>query len=147
MGKMAYMRGRSHSTRPISKRPPTWMIYQAEEVKALIIKLAKDGKPASQIGNELRDVHGIPLVKPIVGYGITKVMSEAGVAPRIPEDLYNLMRRATQLRRHLERNSSDRNNRRGLQLIESRIYRISKFYKRKKIIAPDWNYRSEIVTV
>lgn len=147
MGKMAYMRGRSHSTRPISKRPPTWMIYQAGEVKALILQLAKEGKAASQIGNELRDIHGIPLVKPVVGYGITKVLSEAGVAPRIPEDLYNLMRRATKLRRHLERNTGDRNNRRGLQLIESRIYRVSKFYKRRKILPSDWNYRSEIVTV
>jgi len=147
MGKMAYMRGRSRSTRPISKRAPPWVIYQPEEVKAFIINLAKEGKSASIIGNELRDIHGIPLVKPIVGYGIGKVLKESGLAPRIPEDLYNLMKRATGIRRHLERHTSDTNNRRGLQRIESKIYRLTKFYKKKGAVPPDWNYRSEIVSI
>jgi len=74
VGKKAYMRGRSRSTRPVSKRPPNWVIYQPDEVKALIINLAREGKPQSLIGNILRDQHGIPLVKPIVGYGIQRVL-------------------------------------------------------------------------
>ncbi|MDP7207776.1 MAG: 30S ribosomal protein S15, partial [Candidatus Bathyarchaeota archaeon] len=63
VGKNAYMRGRSRSTRPVSKRPPNWVIYQPDEVKALIINLAREGKPQSEIGNILRDKYGIPLVK------------------------------------------------------------------------------------
>jgi len=141
------MRGRSHSTRPVSKRPPNWVVYQPNEVKALIINLAREGKTQSQIGNILRDVHGVPLVKPIVGYGIRKVLEEAGLAPEIPEDLYNLMVRATRLRRHLDRNPTDYSNKRGLQLTESMIYRITKYYKRKGVLPRDWNYRREIVTV
>ncbi|RJS89033.1 30S ribosomal protein S15 [Candidatus Bathyarchaeota archaeon] len=147
MGKMAYMRGRSRSTRPVSKRPPSWVVYQPEEVKALIIRLAREGKPPSVIGNELRDVYGIPLVKPIVGYGIQRVLQEAGLAPKIPEDLYNLMKKAARLRRHLERHRKDFSNKRGLQLVESKIHRLTKYYKRKGVLPPDWNYRSEIVTV
>ncbi len=104
VGKMAYMRGRSLSTRPVSKRPPNWVVYQPDEVKALIINLAREGKRQSEIGNILRDEHGIPLVKPIVGYGIQRVLQEAELAPRIPEDLYNLMVKSTNLRRHLDRN-------------------------------------------
>lgn len=141
------MRGRSHSTRPVSKRPPNWVVYQPNEVKALIINLAREGKTQSQIGNILRDVHGVPLVKPIVGYGIRKVLEEAGLAPEIPEDLYNLMVRATRLRRHMDRNPTDYSNKRGLQLTESMIYRITKYYKRKGVLPRDWNYRREIVTV
>jgi small subunit ribosomal protein S15 len=141
------MRGRSQSTRPVSKRPPNWVVYQPNEVKALIINLAREGKTQSQIGNILRDVHGVPLVKPIVGYGIRKVLEEAGLAPEIPEDLYNLMVRATRLRRHLDRNPTDYSNKRGLQLTESMIYRITKYYKRKGVLPRDWNYRREIVTV
>jgi len=147
VGKLSTMRGRSQSTRPVSKRPPNWVVYQPNEVKALIINLAREGKTQSQIGNILRDVHGVPLVKPIVGYGIRKVLEEAGLAPEIPEDLYNLMVRATRLRRHLDRNPKDYSNKRGLQLTESMIYRITRYYKRKGDLPRDWNYRREIVTV
>ena len=147
VGKLSSMRGGSRSTRPVSKRPPNWVVYQPDEVKALIINLAREGKRQSEIGNILRDVHGVPLVKPIVGYGIHKVLEEAGLAPDIPEDLYNLMVRATNLRRHLDRNRKDFSNKRGLQLTESMIYRVTRYYKRKGALPRDWNYRREIVTV
>ncbi len=147
VGKMALMRGRSRSTRPISKRPPNWVIYQPDEVKALIINLAREGKPQSLIGTILRDEHGIPLVKHIVGYGIYKVLDEAGLAPRIPEDIYNLMVRATSLRRHLERNHKDFHNKRSLQLTESKIYALTRYYKKKGLLPQDWRHRDEIVTI
>ena len=141
------MRGRSRSTRPISKRPPNWVIYQPDEVKALIINLAREGKPQSLIGTILRDEHGIPLVKHIVGYGIYKVLDEAGLAPRIPEDIYNLMVKATSLRRHLERNHKDFHNKRSLQLTESKIYALTRYYKKKGLLPQDWRHRDEIVTI
>lgn len=147
VGKTALMRGRSRSTRPISKRPPNWVIYQPDEVKALIINLAREGKPQSLIGNILRDEHGIPLVKHIVGYGIYKVLDEAGLAPRIPEDIYNLMVKATSLRRHLERNRKDFHNKRSLQLTESKIYALTRYYKKKGLLPQDWRHRDEIVTI
>ena len=147
VGKMALMRGRSRSTRPVSKRPPNWVIYQPDEVKALIINLAREGKPQSEIGNILRDEHGIPLVKPIVGYGVRKVLEEAGLAPRIPEDLYNLMVKATRLRRHIDRNRKDYSNKRGLQLTESKIYALTRYYKKKEMLPQDWRHRDEIVTI
>ncbi|MCW3992937.1 MAG: 30S ribosomal protein S15 [Candidatus Bathyarchaeota archaeon] len=144
---MALMRGRSRSRRPVSRRPPDWVEYQPDQVKALIINLAREGRPPSEIGNILRDEHGIPLVKPIVGYGVLRVLEEAGLAPDIPEDLYNLMVRATRLRRHLERNPKDFSNKRSLQLTESMIYRLTRNYKRRGRLPMDWRYRSEIVTI
>ena len=147
VGKLAYMRGRSRSTRPVSKRAPSWVEYQPDEVKALIINLAREGKPQSEIGNILRDEHGIPLVKHIVGYGIYKVLDEAGIAPRIPEDIYNLMVKATSLRRHLERNHKDFHNKRSLQLTESKIYALTRYYKKKGLLPQDWRHRDEIVTI
>ena len=147
VGKMAYMRGRSLSTRPVSKRPPNWVVYQPDEVKALIINLAREGKPQSLIGNILRDEHGIPLVKPIVGYGIQRVLQEAELAPRIPEDLYNLMVKSTVLRRHLDRNRKDFSNKRGLQISESKIYALTRYYKKRGMLPQDWRHRDEIVTI
>ena len=116
-------------------------------MKALIINLAREGKAQSEIGNILRDEYGIPLVKPIVGYGIQRVLDEAGLAPRIPEDLYNLLVRATRLRRHLERNPKDFSNKRSLQLTDSKIYALTRYYKRKGQLPQDWRHRDEIVTI
>jgi len=147
VGKLSTMRGGSRSTRPVSKRPPNWVVYQPDEVQALIINLSREGKTPSQIGNILRDVHGVPLVKPIVGHGIRKILDEAGLAPKIPEDLYNLMVAATSLRRHLDRNSKDFHNKRSLQLTESKIYRLTRFYKKRGLLPKDWSHRREIVTI
>ena len=147
VGKMAYMRGRSRSTRPVSKRPPNWVIYQPDEVKALIINLAREGKPQSLIGNILRDEHGIPLVKPIVGHGIQRILQEAELAPRIPEDLYNLMVKSTKLRRHLDRNRKDFHNKRGLQISEAKIYALTRYYKKRGMLPQDWRHLDEIVTI
>ncbi len=147
VSKMSTMRGRSLSSRPVSKRPPQWVQYQPDEIKALIINLAREGRSQSEIGNLLRDEHGVPLVKPIVGYGVRKVLKEAGLSSTIPEDLYNLMVRATRIKRHLERNPKDAGNKRGMQITESMIYRVTKFYKKRGVLPRDWNYRDEIVTI
>lgn len=147
VGKTALMRGRSRSTRPVSKRPPSWVIYQPDEVKALIINLSKEGRSPSEIGNILRDEYSVPLVKPIVGHGVLKTLRDAQAAPSIPEDLYNLMERAAVMKRHMERNRKDFGNKRGLQLTESKIYSLTRYYKRKGLLPADWRYRSEIVTI
>jgi len=68
--------GKSHSIRPVSKRPPSWCKYQPEEVEALVIKLAKEGHPPSRIGTILRDQYAIPLVKSITGKTITQTLKE-----------------------------------------------------------------------
>jgi len=133
-------KGKSHSTRPVSKRPPSWCKYTPEEVEALVIKLAKDGHPPSKIGIILRDQYGIPLVKPITGKKITQILKEAGLAPPIPEDLEALIRRADNLYKHLEKHRKDIHNRRALQLIESKIHRLSDYYKRRGVLPPDWKY-------
>jgi small subunit ribosomal protein S15 len=147
VGKLSTMRGRSQSTRPVSKRPPNWVIYQPDEVKALVINLAREGKTQSDIGNILRDVHGVPLVKPIVGMGIHEILKEAGLASEIPDTLYNLMVRANRLRRHMDRNPNDFSNKRALQITESKIYRLTRYFKRKGELPRDWNYREELITV
>jgi len=132
---------RSHSTRPVSKRPPTWCKYKPEEVEALVIKLAKEGQSPSRIGTILRDQHSIPLTKPITGKTISQILREAELAPPIPEDLETLLGKATRLRVHLERSKKDLHNKRALQVIEAKIYKLSRYYKRKGLLLPDWEYQ------
>jgi small subunit ribosomal protein S15 len=140
-------KGKSHSTRPVSKRPPNWCKYQPEEVEALVIKLAKDGNPPSLIGVILRDQYAIPLVKSITGKTITEILKESGLAPTIPEDLGNLLKKASRLAVHLEKNKKDLHNKRALQLIEARIHKLSRYYKREGILPPNWKYEPKIASL
>lgn len=137
-------KGRSHSARPVGKRPPSWCKYTPEEVVALIVKLAREGNPPSRIGVILRDQYGIPLVKPIVGKGILEILKENNLAPRISEDLENLIKRATRIAMHLQRNKKDRHNKRALQLVESRIRRLAEYYKKRGVLPPNWEYKALI---
>ena len=59
----------------------------------------------------------------------------------------NLIKRAARVRRHLEEHPKDYHSKRGLQLIESKIYRLSRYYKRKGVLPKDWRYRPERVSI
>jgi len=58
-----------------------------------------------------------------------------------------MMVNATRLRRHVDRNPKDFSNKRGLQLTESKIYALTRYYKSKGMLPQDWRYRDEIVTI
>lgn len=140
-------KGKSHSIRPVSKRPPSWCKYEPEEVEALIIKLAREGHSASRIGTILRDQHGIPLVKPITGRSITHILAEADMASSMPEDLEMLIKKASRLSTHLERNKMDLANKRSLQVIEAKIHKLSKYYKREGVLPSDWKYSPRAASI
>ncbi|HDN17666.1 MAG TPA: 30S ribosomal protein S15 [Candidatus Bathyarchaeota archaeon] len=137
-------RGKSHSKRPISKTPPSWLQYSPEEVKKLVVQLAREGHSKSMIGQILRDKYGVPLVKPITGMTITEILVEAGEKVSLTEDLDNLLERARRMREHLARNRSDRLGRHDLQLVESKIRRLAKYYIKKGVLPKDWKYKPEI---
>lgn len=134
-------RGKSSSTRPLSRKPPAWCKYNAEEVEALIVKLTREGNNASTVGMILRDKYGIPLTKPITGKTVNELLKASDIAPKIPEDLETLMRKAESVRRHLEKNKADKIGKRSLALIESKIYRLAKYYKDVGVLPSQWEYK------
>jgi small subunit ribosomal protein S15 len=140
-------KGKSHQTRPVSKRTPIWCKYTPEEIESIVIKLAKEGHTTSSIGTILRDQHGIPLTKPIAGKSITQILKDAGLAPSIPEDMAVLLKKATSIYVHLEKNKKDAYNKRSLQLIEAKIHKLSKYYKREGVLPPDWKYEAKTASL
>jgi len=109
--------------------------------------MAKEGHSTSSIGTILRDQHGIPLTKPIAGKSITQILKDAGLAPSIPEDLAVLLKKATSIYVHLEKNKKDSYNKRSLQLVEAKIHRLSKYYKREGFLLPDWKYEAKTASL
>jgi len=140
-------KGISHQTRPVTKRPPAWCRYTAEEVEALIMRLSKEGQPPSKIGTIIRDQYGVPLAKPITGKSVTQVLKERGVVSTLPEDLENLLRKATRLHVHYDKNKADLHNKRSLQIVEAKIYKLSRYYKREGVLATDWKYSPKAIAL
>lgn len=140
-------KGKSHATRPVSKRAPSWCKYQPEEVESLIVKLGKEGHSPSRIGTILRDQYSVPLSKPITGKRVLQILKENELAASLPEDLSSLLKKAESLALHLEKNRTDLYNRRALQLIEAKIHKISRYYKRAHVIPSGWKYEPKIASI
>jgi small subunit ribosomal protein S15 len=140
-------KGKSHSMRPVSRRPPSWCKYQPEEVDSFIIKLAKEGHSMSAIGTILRDQYAIPLVKPITGKSISDTLKAANLASTMPEDLGNLMKKAQSLAVHMDKNKKDLHNKRNMQIIEAQIHKLSRYYKREGVLDKKWKYVPKIASV
>ncbi|OYT32386.1 30S ribosomal protein S15 [Candidatus Woesearchaeota archaeon ex4484_78] len=133
-------KGKAKSHKPLQKTKPTWIRYTAKEIELLIGKLAKEGKNASEIGLILRDSYGIPDVKLLTNKKITKILKEKNLAPELPEDLKALIKKAILVRKHLELNKHDKTAKRGVQLTESKIKRLVKYYKESGKLPEEWKY-------
>ncbi|MBA0736994.1 hypothetical protein Gogos_010477, partial [Gossypium gossypioides] len=141
MGRM-HSRGKgiSASALPYKRTPPSWLKISSQDVEENICKFAKKGLTPSQIGVILRDSHGIAQVKSVTGSKILRILKAHGLAPEIPEDLYHLIKKAVAIRKHLERNRKDKDSKFRLILVESRIHRLARYYKKTKKLPPRVDY-------
>lgn len=131
-------KGKSGSTAPVQKIAP-WVKHKPAEIEEIIVKLAKKGHTSARIGLILRDEYGIPTVK-IKQLRVTEIMKKNDVYPEYPEDMLNLMKRAVSLHNHLSKNKKDGISKRGLELTESKIRRLGKYYKARGILPKTWKY-------
>ncbi|MEM5797285.1 MAG: 30S ribosomal protein S15 [Candidatus Aenigmatarchaeota archaeon] len=136
-------KGKSSSHRPPYKTVPKWVKYKKEDVEKLIINLAKQKYTSAMIGTILRDSYGIPDVTAIIHKSISQIMRENNLYPTFPEDLMFLLKKAVKLRKHIEANKKDKHSRRGLENLESKIRRLSKYYVRTGRLPKTWSYDPE----
>ena len=68
--------------------------------------------------------------------------SESDSDSEIPEDLYCLIKKAVSVRKHLERNRKDTDSKFRLILIESKIHRLARYYRRSRQLPANWRYES-----
>ncbi len=134
-------KGRAGSKKP--SVPAKWVEYKDKEVERLVVKLRKDGLQSADIGRILRDQYGIPSVRTTTGKTITKILEENELLPEMPEDLLNLLKNAVSLRDHLVKSKRDYTSKHGLELLESKIRRLIKYYRKTKRLAKDFAYEPE----
>jgi small subunit ribosomal protein S15 len=136
-------KGKSRSHKPPIRIVPRWFEMKKEEVEKLVVELARKGYSSARIGMILRDQYGVPDVKTIVGKSITQVMKENSLYPQYPEDLLNLFKKAVNLYDHLMRHKKDKTSKKGFENLISKIRRLIKYYKRKKILPQDFEFDVE----
>ncbi|KAL1550804.1 ribosomal 40S subunit protein S13 [Salvia divinorum] len=124
MGRM-HSRGKgiSASALPYKRSPPTWLKIASQDVEESICKFAKKGLT-------------------LTNRKILRILKAHALAPEIPEDLYHLIKKAVAIRKHLERNRKDKDSKFRLILVESRIHRLARYYKKTKKLPPVWKYES-----
>jgi small subunit ribosomal protein S15 len=136
----AHRKGKSGSTRPYLKANPEWVGMEKAEIEETIVRLHQEGLSTASIGVRLRDAYGVPNVRLATGRSVTQILSSKGTKFALPEDLASLIKRAASLQTHLKDHRKDLSNRRGLELIESRIRRLSRYYKARGVLPSDWDY-------
>jgi small subunit ribosomal protein S15 len=140
-------KGQSGSKRPSTLQTPQWLNKDSSWVEKTVAEMAKGGNSPSMIGMILRDQYGVPLVKVVTGKRVSEILKENNLQRKLPEDLRNMIAKATAIRKHLEDNKKDLVSRRGLQLVESKIHRLSGYYKRTRVLPSDWKYSPEQAAV
>ena len=136
-------KGSSRSRPPSVSKAPEWCDISKDELEKVILKLHDGGITSSGIGLTLRDQYGVPSVKLVLGKNLNRFLKERGALPEVPDDLINLMRRALHIRKHLKANDKDVHNKRSLQLIESKIRRLVRYYHDSGRLASSWEYTPE----
>ncbi len=133
-------KGSSGSKRPLLTENPKWVQQSPGEIMDLVAKMAGEGVSMAKIGLILRDQYAIPNVRLATSKSVKAICEEKGLKPELPEDLQALMKRAVEMSDHVKKNPKDLHNLRGRKLMESKIRRLVKYYKREGIIPETWNY-------
>ncbi|MGC8669805.1 MAG: 30S ribosomal protein S15 [Candidatus Micrarchaeia archaeon] len=126
-----------------SKKPPessaTLPNMSKEEIEEKIVEYAKQGIPPALIGEKLKK-ENVLYIRHAVGKKLTKILEEKNVAPQLPPDLVDLMKKAVNIRAHLASNKSDVYNTIRLHRVESKIWRLTRYYISNNKLPQDWRY-------
>jgi len=107
---------------------PVWLKYTADEVKAIIVKLAKQGLSAEKIGLTLRDQYGVPDVK-IYGLKVKQVLESEGKFEE-PTNL-NLRKKLDAIINHYKKNKQDKRAERSLIITKAKLKKRDDYSSRK----------------
>lgn len=133
--------GRSKSRKPVKEavRLPEGAPSK-EQLGELIEKYAKQGIAPALIGEKLKREHNAPYIKVILGESLTSFLKKKGLAGKMPADIFELMRKAVTMHDHLERNKQDVHCKTRLHRVESKIWRLTKYYTREGALPKGWKY-------
>jgi ribosomal protein S15P/S13E len=105
---------------------PSWIKTKPEELKKIIVELAKKNHTPSQIGIILRDKHSIPKSK-LLGKKITEILNESNVTYKTNHD--TIQKKISNLKSHIDKNKHDYSASRSLTKQLWAVYHFNKTQK------------------
>jgi len=96
---------------------PSWVKIKEPELKKVIAELSQKNSP-SQIGFILRDQYGIPSTR-VFGKKLKVYLNELGIEKN--EDLENAEKKIDKIKKHLDKNITDKKAKHKLQKAQSRL--------------------------
>ena len=108
-----------------------------------IEEYAKQGMSPAVIGNMLKEKHKIGYIKQAFNKRLVQILKEKGLAGEIPADMLDLMKKAVRLHKHIAKNRQDQHNKTSLKRVESKIFRLTKYYTRSGALPKKWKYDPE----
>ena len=135
-------KGNAKSRKPVVELGvvPTGAPLSKSEIEELIVKYAKEGMSPAQIGERLKTEHKVPYIRQYTGKRLVEILKEKKAAGSIPADLMDLMRKAVVMHAHMEKNKQDKHNELRLKRVESKIWRLTKYYVREGELPSGWKY-------
>jgi len=137
---LAHLASSALPTHPIN--PPHLTCLQTTAPQPHPRQQARKGFFPSQIGLVLRDSQAVAQVQAVTGSKILRILKAGGLGPRLPEDLYHMIKKAVTIRKHLSLYRKDKDAKFRLILVESRIHRLARYYRSKRQLPPNWRYDS-----
>jgi small subunit ribosomal protein S13e len=108
-----------------------------DEIEKVVVDLGKKELTPAKIGLILQKEYGLKSDKKI-----KKILEKAGIKNELPEELEDLLKRASALQKHLLKNKMDKVAGRGLQLTIAKINKTAKYFKKKRVLSKDWAYKT-----
>jgi small subunit ribosomal protein S15 len=108
---------------------PVWLKMSEKDLKEIIAKLAKEYDQPAKIGLILRDQYGVPSTK-VYGKKLAEYLREFGLEANGIE-LKNAQKKMDTMKKHLEKNITDRRTKHKFQGAQSRVNVLSRYFKKK----------------
>ncbi len=114
-----------------------------EEIIKLIESYGRQGMSPAAIGEIMKKKHNVRFIKQATGKRLMQILSEQGIKFEVPPAMLDLIKKAVRVRKHLEANKQDVHNRTSLNRIESKIWRLTKYYIKEGTLPKGWRYNPE----
>jgi small subunit ribosomal protein S15 len=137
--------GKSKSRKPVVEigTIPSTATVTKEQIEELITGYAKQGMSPALIGERMKREHNVPYIRQYLGIRLSEFLKQKGLEGSMPSDIMDLMKTAVKMRIHLGKNNKDTYNTIRLRRIESKIWRLAKYYMREGVLPQSWRYDPE----
>lgn len=109
---------------------PIWLKAKKEEVKRIIIDLAKKGLTPEKIGLILRDQYGIPKAEIVTGERILQTLQKNNINQK-PQEIIHLEKKKEKIEKHIKLNKKDKTAIRGYILTSSKLKKKMDYHSKK----------------